>query len=95
MPQTPDPLRDAFNRLATPEKVAFVVEATFDTIGQALGETGRRFSDAIKEFDLDALFTAPGSTSDATAEAEPEAPEARPRGSRRRPPEGPTGPSVN
>jgi hypothetical protein len=54
-----DDVRAAFERLATPDKAAFVLEATFDTIGQALGETGRRVSEAVSSLDLDALFRMP------------------------------------
>ena len=42
---TPDPfddVRDAFADLGTSEKAAFVLEATFETLSQALAETGRR-----------------------------------------------------
>ena len=51
--------RAAFDKLDTQEKSAFILEATFSTIGQALEETGRRVSEAMESFDLDDLFTAP------------------------------------
>ena len=54
-----DELRRAFERLATPDKAAFVLEATFDTIGQAISETGRRVSNAVQDLDLDAIFRDP------------------------------------
>ncbi len=54
-----DDLRRAFERLATPDKAAFVLEATFDTIGQAIAETGRRVSTAVRDLDLDAIFRDP------------------------------------
>lgn len=65
MPTTPphgapfDDLRAAFDRLATPDKAAFVLEATLGTIGQALTETGRQVADAISGLDLDSIFRDP------------------------------------
>ena len=68
MPTSPDPkarARAAFDDLPTTEKTAFVIEATFSTIGAALRETGQHLADAIHEFDPEDFFrTAP----------EPEAP---------------------
>ena len=58
-----DRARAAFDDLDTPEKTAFVIEATFSTIGAALRETGQRLADVITEFDPDSFFrdaTAPG-----------------------------------
>ena len=52
-------VRDAFDQLGTSEKAAFVFEATFNTLGQALGETGRRVSSAIDDLDIDAWFRPP------------------------------------
>ena len=57
-----DDVRAAFERLATPDKAAFVLEATFETIGQAITETGRRVSDAVSSLDLDALFRMDGTS---------------------------------
>ena len=54
-----DDVRDAFSDLGTSEKAAFVFEATFDTIGQALAETGRRVAHAIDDLDIDSWFRAP------------------------------------
>ncbi|OZC03495.1 hypothetical protein [Rubricoccus marinus] len=71
MPTTPDPksrARDAFADLDTPEKTAFVIEATFSTIASALRETGERLGEIITEFDPDAFFR------DGTAAPAPEAP---------------------
>ena len=95
MPDSPRPpfddVRAAFERLATPDKAAFVLEATFETIGQALAETGRRVSDAVSSLDLDALFRmdgthdAPGATPPGAA-ASGAAPRSRPR---RTPPRSP------
>ena len=52
--------RAAFERLATSDKAAFVFEATFETIGQAIAEAGRSVSDAMSSMDLDALFRMDG-----------------------------------
>ena len=75
-----DDVRTAFERLATSEKAAFVFEATFETIGQALGETGRRVSAAIDDLDIDAWFRPPPR---GPRPARPKAPD---------PPDPPTGP---
>ncbi len=57
MPTDPkDRARSAFADLDTPEKTAFVIEATFSTIGAALRETGQRLGEAISEFDPEAFF---------------------------------------
>ena len=64
--------RDAFADLDTAEKTAFVIEATFSTIGAALRETGQRLGDAITDFDPDAFFRGaphPPEASGAPAEA--------------------------
>lgn len=53
-------VRDAFERLATPDKAAFVLEATFSTLGQAIGETGRHLADAVSSLNLDGLFRMDG-----------------------------------
>lgn len=55
-----DDARAAFDPLSTPDKTAFVLEATFETLGQALSETGRSISTAIHALDLDLWFRAPG-----------------------------------
>ena len=77
-----DDLRRAFDRLATPDKAAFVLEATFDTIGQALAETGRRVSDAVQDLDLESLFRDPMRPADPIRPddraMDPEAPTAEP-----------------
>ncbi|HEX9950923.1 MAG TPA: hypothetical protein VGB53_04085 [Rubricoccaceae bacterium] len=67
MPTTPrgasrpsfDDVRAAFERLGTSDKAAFVLEATFGTIGEAVAETGRRVADAVSTLDLDGLFRDP------------------------------------
>ena len=51
-----DSVRDAFEELGTSEKAAFVLEATFATLGQALAETGRRAASAIDDLDIDSWF---------------------------------------
>jgi hypothetical protein len=40
--------RSEFEKLETQDKTAFVLEATFATIGQAIEETGRHFADAME-----------------------------------------------
>ncbi len=108
MPTTPphgapyDDLRAAFDRLATPDKVAFVFEATFGTIGQALTETGRHVADAVSSLDLDSIFRdpmrpgnpMPDPATAAAAAATAEAPTKRPGRARRDPgvPPSPDGP---
>ena len=64
-----DAARAAFDKLDTNEKSAFVFEATFNTIGQAIEETGRRVADIFASFDVDDLFT----QEETAAPAEPEA----------------------
>ena len=54
-----DDVREAFAGLDTSEKAAFVFEATFATIGQALHETGRRVSEAIDDLNIDDWFRTP------------------------------------
>lgn len=44
-----DTAREAFEPLSTPDKTAFVFQATFDTIGQAISETGKAFADLIHQ----------------------------------------------
>ena len=59
MPTSTDPkarAREAFDHLPTTEKTAFVIEATFATIGSALRETGQRLADVINEFDPEEMF---------------------------------------
>lgn len=51
--------RAAFDDLSTADKTAFVLEATFQTLGQAIGETGRHVSDALtdlSDLDVEAWF---------------------------------------
>lgn len=58
-PPKPDPfenVREAFNTLGTSEKAAFVLEATFETLGQALSETGRRAATVVDDLDIDSWF---------------------------------------
>ena len=115
MPTTPPPgasrpsfddVRSAFDRLGTSDKAAFVLEATFDTIGQAVAETGRRVADAVSSLDLDGFFRdpmRPAPPEAARDAAQPSAPPfdaaeapARPTRSRRNPgvPPRPDGPSA-
>ena len=68
-PSSRDAARAAFDKLDTNEKSAFIFEATFNTIGQALEETGRRVADIFESFNVDDLFT---QEADEEAPAEPE-----------------------
>ena len=43
-----DEARSAFDQLETEDKTAFVLEATFATIGQAIDETGRWFARTVE-----------------------------------------------
>ena len=54
-----DDVRDAFSDLRTSEKAAFVFEATFDTLGQAIAETGRHVATVIDDLDIDEWFRPP------------------------------------
>lgn len=61
---SPDPfdsVRDAFAGLGTSEKAAFVLEATFETLSQALAETGRRAAMVLDDLDIDSWFQSSGS----------------------------------
>ena len=74
----PDPfdsVREAFAGLGTSEKAAFVLEATFETIGQALAETGRHAARVMDDLDIDAWFRAPGTQDVGAPPPPPPAPE--------------------
>lgn len=65
--------RAEFEKLETQDKTAFVVEATFTTLGQAVEETGRQFADVLERvanFDFGS-WREPGSEPDAPNPAEP------------------------
>lgn len=79
----PDPREDArtqysktraeFEKLGTQDKTAFVLEATFATLGQAIEDTGRQVADAldhIVNFDFGS-WREEGSAPDAPNPAEP------------------------
>lgn len=76
MPSTSsrDAARAAFDKLNTSEKSAFIFEATFNTIGQALEETGRRMADIFESVNVDDMFSG-----DRESPAEPEPKKAAPR----------------
>lgn len=70
----PDPfesVRNAFDGLGTSEKAAFVIEATFETISQALAETGRRAAATLDDLDIDSWFRAPSHAEDVGAPPPP------------------------
>ncbi len=78
--------RAEFEKLEPQDKTAFVVEATFTTLGQAIEETGRQFADVLErvvnfEFDFGS-WREEGSEPDAPNPAEP--PSAAHRASSRR-----------
>ena len=52
-----DDVRTAFERLKTQDKTAFVLEATFSTIGQALAETGRGLADLFEKAASEDFFS--------------------------------------
>ena len=54
-----DPVRDAFAGLSTAEKASFILEATFNTIGTAVIETGRRAATVLDDLDIDSWFRPP------------------------------------
>ena len=96
---TPDPfdsVRDAFAGLGTSEKAAFVLEATFQTLGQALAETGRRAASVLDDLDIDSWFQAPTPDVGAPPPPPPAAPPAskaaRARSATPKPPPGDTAP---
>lgn len=65
--------RAEFEKLEPQDKTAFVVEATFTTIGQAIEETGRQFADVLERavnFDFGS-WREEGSEPDAPNPAEP------------------------
>jgi hypothetical protein len=92
-PASLDEVRAAFNRLSTADKTAFVLEATFQTIGQAVGETGRRVSETLQDLDLETVFNAPcgpkAAPGAAEAAAPPPEPAPAPPKRSRRPPSAP------
>lgn len=56
-PSSPfDDVRSAFDGLATSKKAAFVLEAAFTTLGQALEETGRRVSQTLDDLNVEDWF---------------------------------------
>jgi hypothetical protein len=65
-------VRDAFAELDTQDKTAFVLEATFSTIGTALNETGQRVAEVFEKVSSDDFW------SDFRAQAEEAAPKAKP-----------------
>jgi predicted butyrate kinase (DUF1464 family) len=87
-------VREAFAKLDTQDKAAFVLEATFDTIGQALHDVGQSVGDAIERLGKEDFFEdlfrkrerTPGAAEGAAPEAPPAAPPRSPRRSGTTPP---------
>ena len=50
-------VRDAFAELDTQDKTAFVLEATFSTIGTALNETGQRVAEVFEKVSSDDFWS--------------------------------------
>ena len=48
--------REAFARLDTQDKAAFVLEATFDTVGQALRDVGQGVGDVLEKVGKEDFF---------------------------------------
>lgn len=94
-------VREAFAKLETQDKAAFVLEATFDTVGQALRDVGQSVGDVIekmgKEDFFDDLFRTrartPGAAEGAAPDVTPPPTPPRPSGPRRTdtPPSTPSG----
>ena len=66
--------RSEFEKLETQDKTAFVLEATFATIGQAIEETGKHFADAMERaatFDFGSWREEGDEPNDAPNPAEP------------------------
>ncbi|HLT47520.1 MAG TPA: hypothetical protein VK002_09860 [Rubricoccaceae bacterium] len=49
-------VREAFARLDTQDKAAFVLEATFETVGQALRDVGQSVGDVIEKVGREDFF---------------------------------------
>ena len=83
-------VRDAFAKLETQDKAAFVLEATFDTVGQALRDVGQSVGDVIEKMSsedfFDDLFRRPAADSETPGATEPPTTGASSSGSRRRTP---------
>ena len=65
-------VRDEFAHLGTQDKTAFVLEATFATIGEAIRETGQHMADLFERVSKDDFWTPP--TADEEAPEPPPAP---------------------
>lgn len=48
--------RDAFTKLNTQDKATFVMEATFNTFGEAFKDAGKTFSDVIEKVTSEDFF---------------------------------------
>ena len=68
-------VREAFAQLDTQDKTAFVLEATFGTIGSALNETGQRLADAVEQVMREDFWRNFGRTAEEAAQDAAEAAE--------------------
>lgn len=50
-------VRDAFKPLSTPDKATFVIEATFNTLGEAIRDAATQFGEAMESFDVEEVFS--------------------------------------
>ncbi|NNF57818.1 MAG: hypothetical protein HKN04_06210 [Rhodothermaceae bacterium] len=66
-------VRDAFAELDTQDKTAFVLEATFSTIGTALNETGQRVAEVFEKVSSEDFWSDFGMHADASETAPPKA----------------------
>ena len=66
-------VRDAFAALDTQDKTAFVLEATFSTIGTALNETGQRVAEVFEKVSSDDFWSDFGMKAEETEAAPPKA----------------------
>ncbi|MDX1421176.1 MAG: hypothetical protein R3181_14520 [Rubricoccaceae bacterium] len=81
-------VREAFARLETQDKAAFVLEATFDTMGQALRDVGQSVGDTLEMMGREDFFSDLFRRRAAEADTPNAAPKAGPKkkGSKKTPP---------
>lgn len=48
--------RDAFRSLSTPDKAMFLIEASFNTLGEAIRDAAEQVSDVLESLDADDIF---------------------------------------
>ncbi|MDX1532014.1 MAG: hypothetical protein R3362_10860 [Rhodothermales bacterium] len=82
--------RAEFEKMEAQDKAAFVLEATFSTVGRALEETGRRIADVLEDAmeDVESAFRSARERPYPEQGPEPEAPPAARASGRRKAKEG-------